>query len=173
MPNVDEMFAGMEKAESFGSGQYVKGEGKFRLRSKAIKYNTGYKGSFFISEFEVVQTTNPENPVGCTRSYVVSLDKKNRYAFGDIKKLVFAMAMDTDPEKAGQPEENPELHAQATQLVKAALDAEYAAKIGMAADALIGLEVDLETIGKPMRPSPDRPQGGTFNVHKWSPVPAT
>ncbi len=170
--NVEAMFAGMDKAQMMAGGQYVKGEGKFLACSKGFKINSGYKGTFLIFEFEVLESTSPEDPAGCTRSKVIELSAKNKYAFSDTKSIVFAL-MGHDPKRVGSPEENPALHAQAAEIVKAACDPGYAAKIGMDPDALVGINLRLETFRKPTRPTVERPQGGLFTVHNWLPAEAT
>lgn len=168
MVNVEQMFAGMEKAQIFGKGQYFS-EGDFLVRTKSMKVNDGHNGLCFIAEFEVLQSTSAKDPVGATRSWVVKMGPTNKNAFSDIKSLIFALT-GKDPKQVGQPEENPALHAEAANLVKAACDPEYAKKVGIAADVFVGIEVGLHTFLKPTRPSPQKPEGGVFTVHSWTPV---
>lgn len=170
--DVESAFANMDRASLNGSGQYFE-EGRFLLRLKAAKGNNGYKGPCFIAEFEVLDSSNPECAVGATRSFVVKL-RDNDYAMGDIKALVFALALDTDPKAAGSYEKNPELHKLAAEITKAICDDNYAKKIegtkaGMIAKELVGCTVKLETFKKPTRPKPGQTSGGVFTVHNWSP----
>ena len=170
MASIEQYFAGMDKAPMFGSGQYFSADFKGVVKTRSMKVNNGFKGLCFIAEFEVVESNTDKDPVGSTRSYVVKMGPENRNAFADIKALVFAVALQTDPKKAGAPEQNPALHAQAAEIVKAACEPEYAKKIGVPPDALEGLPVRLETWGKPTRPSAKNPQGGVFTVHSWYPA---
>lgn len=167
---IEQYFAGMDRAPMFGTGQYFS-EGNFRVRTKSLKVNNGFKGVCFIAEFDVLDSSSAKDPTGSTRSWVVKMGPTNKNAFSDIKSLIFAI-VGVDPKKAGSPEENPELHRQAAELVKAACDADYAKQIGMAPNALEGREVLLQTFAKATRPTPEKPQGGTFTVHSWLPMPA-
>src|SRR5689334_2270240 len=104
---IEAYFEGMERAEVFGKGQYFK-EGNFRVRTKALKVNNGQNGLCFIAEFDVIESTSAEDPVGSTRSWVVKMGPTNKNAFSDIKSFMFAL-LGVDPKKAGKPEENPQL----------------------------------------------------------------
>lgn len=177
MSGIAAMFDGMDKAQVFGSGQFFK-EGKFLLRVKSIKVNKGFKGNAFIAEFDVLQSEQQPgadgkqaDPPGSIRSWVVKLDNANGKGnpFSDIKCFAFALT-GHDPKKAGQPEENPKLHAEATQVVKVAVDAEYAKSLGLSSDIFTGQLVGLQTHMKPTKPSVQNPQGGLFTVHNYFPV---
>lgn len=174
---IEAFFDGMEKAEVFGKGQYFK-EGNFRVRTKALKVNNGNNGLCFIAEFEVVSSDQPidaegkqADPPGSTRSWVVKMGPTNKNAFSDIKSFVFAL-LGVDPKKAGKPEENPQLHAQATQAVKAACDAQFAATLGLPPNAFEGRDVLLQTWVKATKPKPPSNEPGKFTVHNWAPAPA-
>lgn len=167
--NIDQVFAGMEAAPIFGKGQYFS-EGEFTLMVKGLKVNNGYNGLCFIAEFEVLASTSEKDPVGSTRSWIVKMGPTNKNAFSDIKALVLALT-GKDPKRSGSPAENPELHAKAAKLVKAACDAEYAKTVGIAPDVFEGAEVGLRTFAKATRPTPQKPEGGTFTVHDWFPAP--
>lgn len=166
---IEAYFEGMERAEVFGKGQNFK-EGNFRVRTKALKVNNGQNGLCFIAEFDVIESTSAEDPVGSTRSWVVKMGPTNKNAFSDIKSFMFAL-LGVDPKKAGKPEENPQLHAQAAQAVKAACDAQYAASIGVPANAFEGRDVLLQTWVKATRPKPPSTEPGKFTVHAWTPAP--
>ena len=166
--DAEQAFYGMEKVQLFGSGQYFS-EGDFLVKTRNLKLNSGYKGTCFIAEFEVVESSNTADPVGSTRSWVVMMGPKNKNAMSDIKALFFALS-GTDPKKVGAPEEDPALHSQAAEMAKAACDSAYAKKVGIAAGTFEGLPVKLQAFAKATRPTPDKPQGGTFTVHSWSPA---
>lgn len=161
---VEDYFRGMADAKSMGGGQYFKGEGKFKVRTKRMFANNGHKGRFFVAEFDVLESTSDEDPVGVTRSWVAPLEgERAKYSFGDIKNLVFAIT-GQHPQDVGEPSENPKLHQEATQLVMAACDPEYAKKHKIDQTALIGEEIELETTAKETK------KGGMFTVHRWSPI---
>lgn len=160
----------MEGAKAMGGGQYIKGEGKFVLTTKRMFVNDGHKGRFFIAEFEVNESTSDKDPPGATRSWAVPLTgERAKYSFGDIKNLIFALT-GYEPKDVGSPDENADLHAQATKIVMAACDPTYAKKVGIDSELLIGQRVGLETTSKQTRPKPGQAAGGTFTVHTWSPL---
>lgn len=190
MSNIEAMFAGMDQANLFGTGQWF-AEGNFVCRTKSFKCIDGFKGRSFIAECEVVESNNPKDKPGDVRSWVVKMGGTNRNAFGDIKGMIFAAAMGLDPTKMGQPTDpgnvvvegifsslpitqrtmtNAQAHAQATQLVMAACDADYARKVGLQPGMLENIIVRLQTFAKPTRATQDKPQGGVFTVHKWFPA---
>jgi hypothetical protein len=154
----------MDSAKSMGGGQYFKGEGRFLVRSKRMFVNQGHKGRFFVAEFEILASNSSVDPGGATRSWVSPLEgERAKYSFSDIKNLVFALT-GKNPKDIGDPSENPKLHQEATQLVMAACDAEYAKKNNIDPTDLIGLDVKLETFSKATK------KGGTFTVHAWEPA---
>lgn len=159
-----DVFNGMDSAPMFGSGAYFAAGHRYALRTKTIKVHDGFKGKTFIAEFEVLESSSEKDPPGSTRSYVVKLGAGNVNAFSDIKALMFAI-LGTDPKKAGQPSDNPPLHAQAADAVKCAVDRDYAASKGVAPDAFEGLPVRLETTTKKTK------AGNDFTVHVWQPAP--
>jgi hypothetical protein len=132
--------------------------------------NDGHKGKFFVAEFEVLESTSELDPVSSTRSWVAPLEgERAKYSFGDIKNLVFAIT-GQNPKDVGDPSEDPKLHQEATQLVMAACDAEYAKKNKIDPTDLIDQEVALETFQKATKPKVGQTQGGVFTVHNWSPA---
>ena len=177
MSNIEEMFAGMETAKQMHAGQHFKGEGNFELLTKSMKTNEGNKGKFFIAEFEVLKSTSPQDPVGCTRSWAIPLTgEKSKYSFGDIKSLVFAIC-GTDPKSVPPPEVDPGSHNEAKALVCAACDPEYAKAKNIDTSLLIGQRVNLQTWFKPTKPKPiPQPDGtfimkpGVFTKHDYSPA---
>lgn len=170
MGGVESYFSGMSNAKAMSGGQYFKGEGKFKLRTKRFFVNDGHKGKFFIAEFEVLESSTTTDPKGATRSWAVPLEgSRAKYSFGDIKNLVFAIC-GQNPKDVGDPSENPKLHQEATQQVMAACDAEYAKKNNVDPTDLIDQEVSLETFLKATKPKEGQTQGGTFTVHNWGPA---
>lgn len=167
---IESYFSGMTNAKAMGGGQYFKGAGKFKLRSKRMFTNDGHRGKFYIAEFEVLESSSAEDPVGATRSWAVPLEgERAKYSFGDIKNLIFALT-GQNPKDVGDPSTNQKLHQEATQLVMAACDAEFAKKNNIDPTLLIDQEVALETFLKATKPKPGQTQGGTFTVHAWAPV---
>jgi hypothetical protein len=94
----------------------------------------------------------------------VKLGAQNANAFSDMKSLAFAL-LGIDPKTVKKPEEDPSAHAFATDSLKAQCDATYAAANSLDADALIGIEVDLEAVMVKTK------AGGDFTRHNWAPTP--
>jgi hypothetical protein len=177
---AEQYFAGMDHAQMFGAGQYFAG-GDYDVEIKSLKVNNGHKGPCFIAEFLVHSTTNEKDPVGSVRSWVVKLGGVNKNAFSDIKGLAFAL-LGVDPKKAGQPTDPGTIelngqpvpfavaHAQATQLVMAACDPDFAQKNGINPNIVVGFRVKLRAWQKPTKPSVTNPNGGVFTVHAFAPI---
>jgi hypothetical protein len=173
MSQVEAVFAGLEKAQMFGSGTYF-GEGNFDVRTRSLKYNNGHTGPCFIAEVEVLSsdqaidpaTGKQKDPPGSVRSWVVKLGPTNKNAFGDVKKFAFAL-LGIDSSRVGPPEDNPDLHKQAAEIVKAACDPEYAKTIKVPSSVFENIPLKLRTWAKPTR------AGGVFTMHAWSPVATT
>lgn len=162
MSNIDALFDGMPDADLNNKGNYM-GPGRFLVETKAIKYkDSKHRGKSYIIEFTVVESTNPAHEPGSSGSWVIKLDKPQ--AWGDIKAFMMALAMDIDPKTAKTPKQDPELHAKATELAKAAISAEHAQKLGAEEDFLLGLPVRLETTMTKTQ------KGGDFTIHAWSPA---
>ena len=159
--DIDEMFKGMAAAQMNGKGNYM-GEGRYLVRTKVLKVKEGFRGKSFILEFEILETTNAAHPVGSTGSWVVKLDKPQ--AYGDIKGLIFALAMGVDPKTVRSPDQDPALHQQCATFTKAALSPEAAKALGEEPDFLIGLPLRLETV------KVKTSKGGDFTVHNWAPA---
>lgn len=167
--DIEAIFGRMAGAPMTQSGQYFQSGGRYRLRLKGGKVNAGFKGTFFIAEFEVLESDKAEDPVGSTRSYTVRLDNKQRDPFGDIKALIFPLVFGLEPSKVPPPDVDLELHTKAAQLTMILVDPAYAAKVGAPPGVLDGRTVRLETVAKPTAPTAVRPQGGTFTKHLWTP----
>lgn len=167
---ASDYFSGMEGAKAQAGGAYFKGEGKYELTLKRMFVNVGHKGKFFIAEFGVDSSSNDDDPIGCTRSWATPLTgERAGYSFGDIKNLIFSL-LGKEPKDVGDPSDSPKLHAEATTIVKAACDPEYAKKEGLDPTLLIGRNVGLETFKKQTKPKIGQEKGGLFTVHRWSPV---
>jgi hypothetical protein len=174
--SVASYFDGAEKAK-MNRGQYFKDEGRFLLTLKRMFFNDGHNGKFFIAEFEVNSSNQPNDafgkqpdPPGSTRSWTAPLTgERARYTQAEAKNLVFALT-GRDPQDYREPAENPDLHAEATNIIKAAIDPEFAKKNNIDPTLLVGQQVQLETTKKTTRPKPGQTQGGTFTMHTWYPV---
>lgn len=168
--DIGKLFQEMASAPVFGKGTPFQAGGKYRVRTKALKYIDGYNGKFFIVECEVLESDKEADPVGTTRTYTVKFTGDNKTAFSDIKSLLFALAFGVDPSKVPPYEINPALHNQAAELARIVCDPAYAATAGASANILDGRTVKLETTAKPTKPSPkNNMQGGIFTVHRWLP----
>jgi hypothetical protein len=169
--NVEEMFKDMAKASVKGKGNYIKSDGQFLVRSKVLKTYEGRNGKRVIFGFEIVESNNAEHPAGSSADYTIGLDN-NDYADSDIKKLIFALAMNLDPKLVKDPKVDIEPHEEAVALFKAAVDqsGKCAKELEVETTFLLGRLVKLETKKRPTKPTAQRPNGGEFTDHFWSPV---
>jgi hypothetical protein len=172
--SIEDLFAGMATATMSGGGNYMT-PGQYVVEVVNIRLKSGYKGRSFIFEFRIVESNNPNHPVGSSGSYVILLDnpdpKKRGYAFGDMKAVFFALD-GKDPKKVKDPAVDPQAHEEAVELSKLALQEDYCKEKGLEPGFLSGTRVKLECRTKKTNPSPQKPQGGEFTVHDWSPVAA-
>lgn len=84
-------FSKIKDAKSNGGGIYFL-PGKYALECRANKTGETREGrSFFVAEFTILESTNPERPVGTTMSMMVMLDKYIETALGNIKGYVAAL----------------------------------------------------------------------------------
>lgn len=167
---IDALFANMSKAEVFGKGSYFE-KGIYEIELKVLKVNDGFNGKSFISEFEVLSSTNEKIEVGCTRSFVINFT--NKYIMADVTLLVMAL-LGFDPSKK-ENLENKELRETVAKYTRAALGSETAVKeLGSEyeADMFIGQKLRLECAITATKPSAKNPTGGTFTHHKWTPIEA-
>lgn len=158
--NIDTMFADMASAPLNSKGNYMDA-GVYVVESKVIKVKDGFKGKSFIFEFKILKSNNKAHEVGSTGSQVVKLDKPQ--AWGDIKSLMFALALGIDPKTVRDPKQDKELHEEATNIAKAALDPDHAKDLGEEPNFLIGVPVRLECIKVKTQ------KGTDFTVHNYSP----
>jgi hypothetical protein len=168
--DLDTLFSGMNKSAVSDSASFFT-EGLYTVEVRSLEFRNGFKGHSFIAKFEVKESNSPETLVGVTRSWIVKLDKPStkERAMGDIKGLIFALC-GTDPKTVKGPELDPSAHEQATKLFKCAIDETYAKANGVDPRALIGKTVKLECTGVKTKPTADKPGGGDFTRHAWSPA---
>ena len=80
------IFGKINEATYSDGGVYVlPGVYRFKIRNVLYKRTRQQKDAF-IAEFEVLESTNPERPVGSTCSWMVTLDKEP--ALGNIKQFL-------------------------------------------------------------------------------------
>lgn len=79
-------FSGIESASSSEGGVYLL-PGAYRLKVDAIKTGTSRKKrDFFVAEFSILESNNPERPAGTKASWMVMLDLDT--ALGNIKDFL-------------------------------------------------------------------------------------
>ena len=166
--NIDLIFKGMREAQvSFDKDWMHYGSYVVELTDMRVKDSQKDGLPVFICRFKVLESNNPEDPVGANRSWTLK-GKSLQYGISDIKALMFAIAgvdagrlLPTDP-----------AHEQADLLFRYVLGSESAKKElealaedeRPAADFYVGARVRLETKPK----APDKP----FTRHFWGPAPA-
>lgn len=93
--------AGLNEATTFSKHGYP-GIGKFKCKIANVKYNTATFGGVpcYVVEYDILESTNPADPVGVRRAWVVKMAPKDM-ALSQIKGWVFAVGKaETDAEKA-------------------------------------------------------------------------
>jgi hypothetical protein len=81
-------FGNIGSAKSSQGGVYLL-PGKYALECKANKTGiTRDKREFFVAEFTILESSNPDRPVGTSVSFMVMLDKNIETALGNIKGYV-------------------------------------------------------------------------------------
>lgn len=174
--DLDSIFGNMEKASVSDKGTFYNG-GLYLNELISIEYREGFKGKSCIAKFKVLESNNEEDEVGSTRTWIVKLDnaRTKDQAMGDIKGLIFAL-LGINPRQVGSPDKNPKAHKQAVDIFKAAIDPDFASMLkdaGTPAPSLVGRKVALEATVVATAPSKDRPEGGKFTRHAWTPAPKT
>jgi hypothetical protein len=98
------LFSGIGSAKSNGGGVYFL-PGIYTLECKACKTGETREGKkpFFVAEFTILESTNPDRPVGSTVSWMVMMDKYLETALGNIKQCAAALfgIPETDVDEAG------------------------------------------------------------------------
>ncbi|MCL2726055.1 MAG: hypothetical protein FWD69_16640 [Polyangiaceae bacterium] len=60
---VEQFFDGMAEAEMVGSGVHF-AIGQYLVKTQSMKAIEGFKGPCFIAEFEILESSAEEDPVG-------------------------------------------------------------------------------------------------------------
>ncbi len=85
------LFGNIASAKSSGGGVYFL-PGSYALECRANKSGKTREGrAFFVCEFTILESSNPERPVGTSVSMMVMLDKHLETALGNIKGYVAAL----------------------------------------------------------------------------------
>jgi hypothetical protein len=85
------LFGKIKEAKSNGGGIYFL-PGTYALQCLANKTGTTREGrAFFVAEFSILESSNPDRPVGTSVSLMVMLDKNIETALGNIKGYVAAL----------------------------------------------------------------------------------
>lgn len=85
------LFGKIKDAKSNGGGVFFL-PGSYELECRANKTGTTREGRpFFVAEFTILASTNPERPVGTSVSFMVMLDKFLETALGNVKGYVAAL----------------------------------------------------------------------------------
>lgn len=97
------IFSGIEKAKATEGGVYVL-PGVYRFRILALKQGRARAGwNFFVAEFLVLESSNPDRPVGSVCSWMVKMDPANlETALGNIKRFA-SIATDTAVDLIDEP----------------------------------------------------------------------
>lgn len=96
-------FSNIGSAKSSQGGVYFL-PGAYALECKANKSGKTREGrEFFVAEFEILESTNPERAVGTQVSFMVMLDKNQDTALGNIKGYLAALCgiPEQDVDEAG------------------------------------------------------------------------
>ena len=152
-------FKGIEDAKVFKTGQYFK-PGKYKVRINAVKDVDSAVGSksYFIVETTVMESNNPDIPVGGERSHVIDLG--NVMGLPNVKAFV-AAASGVD---STSPSINDEVTAYWSKQVGEHLDFEKICNLLVSsANPLEGEIMELECFETKTR------EGGDFTKHNWLP----
>lgn len=85
------LFGKIKDAKSNGGGIYFL-PGTYALECRANKTGKTREGrEFFVCEFTILESSNPERPVGTSVSMMVMLDKYLETALGNIKGYIAAL----------------------------------------------------------------------------------
>lgn len=170
--DTDDFFKAMIDAPAPGRGNYISGDGDYLVEVTKFIGKDGFKGKSAIVEFKVLESTNAEVPVGCTRSWTLKWDKKQNHA--DLKAFALAafnldklVGTDDVPTKR-------DADAKATYLVYAAVGPAVAGQASVKARELLGADEDDDFFaGQTLRLTTEKTKtqaGGDFTRHAWQPV---
>lgn len=86
------LFSKIKEAKSNGGGVYFL-PGTYTLECNALKTGKTREGDrpFFVAEFTILASSNPDRPVGTSVSFMVMLDKFIETALGNVKGCVAAL----------------------------------------------------------------------------------
>jgi len=85
-------FEGARDATPSRGGVYMK-PGNYRVQIQASKWIKGQLGkNFFIVEFKILKSDNPEVPVGAQRSWVVDMSTSNVMRGPNVKGFIAAVS---------------------------------------------------------------------------------
>ena len=149
----------LKNAEVYGRGQYLKAGFQYHLKLlKMFTFKTRNKGSALIVDFEVMDSTCPDIPVGQVRNWYQSL-KDEDIAFSAIKEFLLQL-FDIDQADS---EELEEFENGMEELMETCADEEWQEK--PAEDhPLNGKTIKVDTWEKITKEN-NKP----FTVHDWSP----
>jgi hypothetical protein len=160
---IDELRAQMIGAQVTGRGSYFPAGGRFRVRSKLVKYQRTIIGATvkesIVAEFAVEQSSAADVPVGSTKSVIFSF--KHDGWLGRFKALVLALS-GHDPDMTLSPEAT----ARAADVYVWLMDDTERQRAGAPPNFLSDIMLDLETF-----PGTSRNNVQIVNL-KWSPVRA-
>lgn len=144
------------------NGYFPDKDSNYKVRVELCKTTTD--GNAFIVEMEVLESDNPEVEVGefkdWFRSTVAQPGKAWQRDRAAKEILTFLTAASGyDPDKAVEREAFFNLHAHGGKLMDAAIKS----------NALDGALLNVRTSVKKTKPSPTKPEGGTFTNLLWSP----
>jgi hypothetical protein len=166
--DIDQLYAGMAKAEIFGRGNYM-GDGLYVVETKNIFVKEGFKGRSFICEFTVIESNNAEHAPGTSGSWVLKFE--NKFTFGNITRLVMALLGYANTKENQQ---NEAIRLEVERVARAVSGSDKA-KAELGADytegMLVGLRVKLECSKVKTAPNAKNPVGGEYTAHDWSPLP--
>jgi hypothetical protein len=85
------VFSKIKDAHSTGGGVYFL-PGTYALECrKCTSSKTREDRPFFVAEFTILESSNPERPVGTSVSFMVMLDKYLETALGNVKQCAAAL----------------------------------------------------------------------------------
>lgn len=142
-------FGKMKEASMTGGGVYFL-EGIYRVRLVKVHMYSGRKGdAFFIVEAEIIESNNPQRPVGMKCSQVIKMSQDA--ALGNIKAfLAAANGIDIDADGA-------------MQVVQEEITEEVAELAVHASNPLAGIELKLQCTQIKTQ------AGNDFTRHDWRP----
>lgn len=96
------LFDKIKDAKSTQGGVYI-APGVYRLKVRCLKQGQARDGrNFVVAEFETLESTNPERPVGGFQSWMVMLDKRyEETALGNIKGFLSILTSTPEHEVDG------------------------------------------------------------------------